>query len=166
MKTCILISLLLMIFFFSGCLETVNSNIYFSEHLTESYLRSRWLPPIETDRITREQVVEKLGQPSSIFENGRIYIYRLIINEWKEGLSDSMYSGYNNAYNLQSSILEIVAARRLEQIEKDGVLLVLTDENMEKHEKEIISSMGEFHLVLVFNTDGVLTRDSLIRIRP
>ena len=166
MKICTLILLPLMTFFLSGCLETVNSHIYFSERLTESYMRSRWLPPLETGIDTRDQIVKKLGQPSGTFENGRIYSYRLIINEWKEGLSDNMYSGYANAYHLQSEILEVVAARRLEQIEKDGFLLVVTDENMEKHEKEVILSMGEFHLVLVFNIDGVLTRDSLIRIRP
>jgi hypothetical protein len=155
-----------MTFFLSGCLETVNSHVYFSERLTESYMRSRWLPPLEVGSTTREQVVEKLGQPSGTFENGRIFTYRLIINEWKEGLSDNMYSGYANAYHLQSEILEIVAARRLEQIEKEGSLLVVAEENMEKHEKEIISSIGEFHLILVFDADGILNRDSLIRVRP
>jgi hypothetical protein len=155
-----------MTFFLSGCLETVNSHVYFSERLTESYMRSRWLPPLEVGSTTREQVVEKLGQPSGTFENGRIFTYRLIINEWKEGLSDNMYSGYYNAYSLQSGILEIVAARRFEQIEKDGSLLVVAEENMEKYEKEIISSLGEFHLILVFTYDGILNKESLIRIRP
>ena len=166
MKIRTLILLPLMTFFLSGCLGTVNSHIYFAERLTESYMRSRWLPPLETGSTTREQVVEKLGQPSGTFENGRIFTYRLIINEWKEGLSDNMYSGYYNAYNPQSEILETVAARRFEQIESEGFLLVVSEENMEKYEKEIISSIGEFHLILVFNVDGILNRDALIRIRP
>jgi hypothetical protein len=156
-----------MIFCFPGCYKTVNSNIYFSERITESYMRSRWLPSFENGRTSREQILVNLGQPSGTFENGRIYTYRLIINQWKEALSDSLFLKYYNASNFAGhEILESAAASRFEQIEKDGALLIVTDENMEKYEKEIISSICEFHLVLVFTADGILNRDYLIRIRP
>jgi len=159
MKKYSLTLFLLIIFFFYGC---VNRNIYLSERLTESYMRSRWLPPLDASRTTREQVVEKLGNPSGTFENGRIYTYRLIINEWKEGMSDSEYLDYCCTAYYNEKTLD----KRFEQIDGDGALLVVTEENMEKYEKEIISSMVEFHLILAFTADGILNRYSLIRVRP
>ena len=159
------ILMLFMIYYLSGCIETVDNHIYFSEHLTESYMSSRWLPSLEVGITTREQLVKKLGEPSGIFENGRIYTYRLIINEWKDGLSDKMF-GDLLQFNLQDDILKKLAIERFGKIDNDGFLLVVSDETEEKYEKEIISSLGEFHLVLIFTADGILNRYSLIRIRP
>jgi len=114
MKKYSLTLFLLIIFFFYGC---VNRNIYLSERLTESYMRSRWLPPLDASSCT----------------------------------------AYYNEKTLD---------KRFEQIDGDGALLVVTEENMEKYEKEIISSMVEFHLILTFTADGILNRYSLIRVRP
>jgi len=61
-----------MIFFLSGCVETVNNHIYFSERLTETYLYSRWLPSLEAGITTQKQLVGELGEPSGLFENGKI----------------------------------------------------------------------------------------------
>ena len=160
-----LIPVLFMIFYLSGCFETVDNHRYFSERLTESYMSSRWLPALEAGITTREQLVEKLGEPSGIFENGRIYTYRLIINEWKDGLSDKMFDNLQEFY-LQADILKKTAIERFEKVDSEGFLLVVSDENEEKYEKEIISSLGEFHLVIIFTADGILNRYSLIRIRP
>ena len=165
MKQSILESIILMIFLLSGCFETVNSHAFFSSRLTESYIRTRWLPFLEKGISTREKVEEMLGQPSSIFENGRIYIYRLIINEWEKGLSEDTYSGFN-LNRPSGEILESKAEEFFEKIDSDGVILVIRADNMEQYEKEIISSKGEFNLVLIFSMDGTLYRYSLIRIRP
>ena len=165
MKKIILASIILVTFFLSGCIETVNSQAYFLNRLTESYLRSRWLPFLEKGISTREKVEEMLGQPSSVFENGRIYTYRLIINEWENGLNEKAYK-FNNANRLDGDILKKIADLRFEYIDKEGTLLVIRADNVEQYEKEIISSIGEFNLVLVFSMEGTLSRDSLIRIRP
>jgi hypothetical protein len=165
MKKIIPVSVIIATFLFSGCFETVSRHAYFSSRLTESYLRSRCLPFLETGISTREKIEEKLGLPSSVFENGRIYVYRLIINEWEKGLSEDAYSRYN-LNRPPDEILESDAKKRFEKIDSDGALLVIRGDNIEQYEKEIISSIGEFHLVLVFSMEGTLSRDSLIRIRP
>ena len=165
MKKIILITIILTASIISGCFETVNSHSFFSSRLTASYVRSRWLPFPETGVLSREKVKEMLGQPSSSFENGRIYIYRLIINEWENGLSDDAYFRYN-LNRPPEEILESNAQERFEKINSDGTLLVVRKDNIEQYEKEIISSIGEFNLVLVFSAEGALSRDSLISIRP
>ena len=165
MKKIIPVSVIIATFLFSGCFETVSRHAYFSSRLTESYLRFRWLPFLKTGISTREKIEEKLGLPSSVFENGRIYIYRLIINEWEKGLNETDYTGLN-LNRPPEEIFESEAKKSFEKIDKDGVLLVIRDDNMEQYEKEIISSIGEFNLVLVFSMEGTLNRDSLIRIRP
>ena len=162
-----LISFLFLIIYLSGCSGTVNRHSYFSERLTESYFSSHWLPPLEIGTTTRQQLVEKLGEPSGIFENNRINTYRLTINEWKDGLDDKRYLKYlRNYYSPYPKISKKKAMEHFEHIDKEGFLLVVTDVNLEKYEKEIIASVGEFHLVLVFTIDGILNRYSLIRIRP
>lgn len=166
MKNIALTLIFLMMSLLSGCFETVAPYTYFSERLTESYLRSRWLPHFESGITTRKKVEENLGQPSSIFENGRIYIYRFVINEWGKGLDEADYRAYYNLYKNRSEILKSQADQRVEHLDKEGIRLVVYKENMERFEKEIIASMCEFHLVLVFTSDGILKNDSLIRIRP
>lgn len=155
-----------MMLFLPGCFNFERRHAYLSENLTESYVSSRFLPPLDIGVSTRKQVVEKIGEPSNIFENGRIYTYRLIINEWKDGLSDKKYLEYIGQYYPQISTFTNLSAKRFKHLDEVGTLLIVTDENVEQYEKEIISSVGEFHLVLIFTPDGILNRYSLIRIRP
>lgn len=169
MKPCTSLFLLLPALFLSGCQTApyeVTYNNFFAESFTDSYMYSRWLPLIEDNKTTRVQILERLGPPSRSFEGGRISIYRLMINEWNNGLSEKQFEEYCSSKYLNNKILKTIADIRFKNMDKNGSLLVVTEENKNKFEKEIIASIIEFHLILVFDNTNVLKKHALLRIQP
>ena len=147
--------------FLPGC-QTVTYGDYF----TESYMYSRWLPLIVDNKTTRSQIIETLGPPSRSFEHGRICTYRITINEWNNGLSDGQFEGDCSRKYYNQRVDKVIADRRFEDLNKDGSLLVVNTANWNKYEKEIIASIVEFHLILVFDDADVLNKHALLRIQP
>ncbi len=162
MKQYCLLILLVPVLFLSGC-QTVTYDNYFSE----SYMYSRWLPALEENKSTRYQIHEKVGLPSRSFEGGRIVTYRIMINEWKNGLSDTQFkASCLDKYQAYGRIEKLLADKRFERLDKEGALLVITEANKDKYEKEIIAGIVEYHLVLVFDAVDGLKKHSLVRIQP
>jgi len=170
-KLCRLLIVVIPALFLLNC---QTATVTYDEYFTESYDYSRWLPMIEDGESKRSQIQEKLGPPSRTFEEGRIVTYRIMINEWKNGLSESLFFDYcssnyppfYDSYYDCGRIPKNIADKRFESLNKDGVVLVLTEENKSKYEKEIIAGILEFDLILVFDCADILKRHALVRIQP
>lgn len=150
--------LVVMAVFLIGC-RTVSYKSYF----TDEYLYARWLPLLIDSKTSRGQIVEKLGEPSKIYENGRIAVYRAIVHEWKNGMSDKEYATWSAAKYSSAGMIE---KWRFEHLDAEGALLVVTPEHEVKYQKEIIASVLEFHLILVYGNEGVVLRHGLVRRQP
>ena len=61
---------------------------------TLAEVETKHLAFLELNRTTREEILVKLGTPSSVFENERILTYRLRLNP-EEGFVNSPYAFYH-----------------------------------------------------------------------
>ena len=57
---------------------------YPGQLLANENIQQKWLPFIENGKITKEEVLLKLGIPSAQFEGEKIFIYKMMLDE-KEG---------------------------------------------------------------------------------
>lgn len=146
----------------AGC-QTVFHDSYF----TDDHITSRWLPAIADNATSRGEIAQALGQPSRTFENGRIAVYRIVVHVWRNGISDRQYeNACASKYAAGSGVEKVLADRYFEQMNREGIRLVVTPDNEERYQKEIIASGLEFDLVLVYNEAGVVRNHGLIRKHP
>lgn len=158
--------------------------------VTESYVRQRWLPFIQNGKATRKEVITNLGEPTQSYENGRILAYRLLLVERdRKKIADY----YRSIYQVDVWQSEINERRKV--LSEKGNLLVfrenmkeerplenikfkgqfgwfyrdkgLFSENMkEERFLELVAREAEYSLVLVFDDNNILSKHSLLRVRP
>jgi len=135
--------------------------------ISEPYVRERWLPYLADGKTEKSEIIRRLGEPTSSFQNGMILGYRLILVEDGRDISEKEYrsilinrdSAYIGGYH------EWVNDRRKLLSEK-GVLLTLREENKDDKLLEILSREAEYSLVLVFDDQGTLARHNFRRVMP
>jgi hypothetical protein len=159
---CILLLSMLFASFF-GCAH-VNLDETF---ISEPYVRERWLPYIADGRTERKEIIQRLGEPTSSFQSGKILGYRLILVEEGRDLSEKEYG--NILINLDAAYIGgfygWVDYRRKSLSEK-GTLFTVREQNKEEKLLEILSREAEYSLVLVLDDHGTLAHHSLRRILP
>jgi hypothetical protein len=135
--------------------------------VSEPYVRTRWLPFIVDGKTERKEIIQRLGEPTSGFQSGKILGYRLILFEEGRDISEKEYRSI--LINLEAAYLSRyygwVDNRRKSLAEK-GILFTVREQNKEEKLLEILSREAEYSLVLVFDDQGTLARHSLRRIMP
>jgi hypothetical protein len=135
--------------------------------VSETFVRGKWLSYLEDGKTQREEIIQRLGEPTSTFQDNRILGYRLILVEEGRDLSEKEYRSI--LINLESAYLAgyygWVNDRRNLLSEK-GTLFTVHEQNKEDKILEILSREAEYSLVLVFDDQETLARNSLRRIMP
>jgi hypothetical protein len=142
--------------------ETLNESF-----VNEPFVRERWLYYLEDGKTKPEEIIRRLGEPTSSFQNGSILGYRLILVEDGRDISEKEYrkiivnrdSAYMGGYYAW-----VNNERRL--LSEKGILFTMRDGNKEDKLLDILSREAEYSLVLVFDDQGKLARHNLRRIMP
>jgi uncharacterized protein (UPF0305 family) len=135
--------------------------------VTEPYVRERWLSYLEDGRTKREEIIQRLGEPTSTFHNNTILGYRLILVEDGRVVSEKEYR--NILINVESAYLNRYYAwvnNRRKLLSEKGILFTVRDQNKEDKLLEILSREAEYSLVLLFDDQDILTTNSFRRIMP
>ena len=135
--------------------------------VSEPYVRERWLPSLADGKTDRNEIIQKLGEPTSGYQNGKILGYRLILVEEGRDISETDYR--NIIVNRDSAYLGGYYGwvnNRRKLLSEKGTFLVVWEKNKEDKLLEILSREAEFSLVLVFDDQGTLDRHDLRRIMP
>lgn len=133
----------------------------------EPYVREKWLPSLADGKTDRNEIIQKLGEPTSGYQNGKILGYRLILVEEGQDISETDYR--NIIVNRDSAYLGGYYAwvnYRRKLLSEKGTFLTVREENKDDKLLEILSREAEFSLVLVFDDQGTLDRHDLRRIMP
>jgi hypothetical protein len=135
--------------------------------VSEPYVHERWLSYLEDGKTKREEIIQKLGEPASSFQNNTILGYRLILVEEGQDLSEEEYR--NVLINVESAYLGRYYGwvnDRRKQLSEKGTLFTVREQNREDKLLEILSREAEYSLVLVFDNQGTLTAHTIRRIMP
>jgi hypothetical protein len=135
--------------------------------VSEPYVRERWLPFIVDGKTERKEIIQRLGEPSSGFQDNKILGYRLILIEGGQDLSEKEYRGI--LINLDAAYIGGYYGwvdNRRKVLSEKGTLFTVREQNREEKLLEILSREAEYSLVLVFDEQGTLARHSLRRIMP
>jgi hypothetical protein len=135
--------------------------------VSEPYVRERWLPFIADGRTDRNEISQRLGEPTSSFQNRTILGYRLILVEEGRDISEKEYR--NIILNRESGYLAgyfgwVNDRRKL--LSEKGTLFIVREQNKKEKLLDILSREAEYSLVLVFDDQGKLARHNLRRIMP
>lgn len=135
--------------------------------VSEPYVREKWLPSLVDGKTGRNEIIRRLGEPTSSFQSGTILGYRLILVEAGRDILETEYRNIivNRDYSYLSGYYGWVNHRRKLLSEK-GTLFIVREQNKEDKLLEILSRETEYSLVLVFDDQGTLARQSLRRIMP
>jgi len=131
------------------------------------YVRERWLPYLVDGKTERNEIIQRLGEPSSKFQSGTILGYRLILVEEGRDISEEEYRII--LVNLETAYLNRYFGwvdERRKLLSEKGTLLIVKEQNKEEKLLEILSREAEYSLVLVFDDQDILTTNSLRRIMP
>ena len=135
--------------------------------VSEPYVRDRWLTYLADGKTERNEIIQRLGEPTSSFQNGTILGYRLILVEEGRDISEKEYRGI--LINLDAAYLGGYYGwvdNRRKLLSEKGTLFTVREQNKEEKLLEILSREAEYSLVLVFDDQGTLARHSLRRIMP
>jgi hypothetical protein len=132
-------------------------------YVTESFVSRRWLSFVQDGVVSKDEVIRQLGQPTAIFEGGRILGYRLLLVE-KE-LPEKKHKGYMRPDPRYFRFVEVSNQRRKQLAELDQ-LLVMRPEYEPSLYWQIVGREAEYSLVLVFNENGILQSHRLQRVKP
>ena len=135
--------------------------------VSEPYVRERWLPYLADGKTERSEIIRRLGEPTSSFQNNTILGYRLILVEEGQDLSEKEYRDtiVNHDVAYVTPYYGWVNNKRKLLSEK-GTLLPLREENKEDRLLDILSREAEYSLVLVFDDQEILAQHNLRRIMP
>jgi hypothetical protein len=120
----------------------------------EAYVLKRWLPFV-SQGATEEVIIRRLGEPTEVFENGRIIVFDLVIS------NDMVYQG--ELYHYDASFHN---RRRRELSQRDDSLVVVRPGDEFKRPLLIKDREAEYSLVLVFDDFRKLRSFRLLRIKP
>jgi len=135
--------------------------------ISEPYVRQRWLSSLEDGKTKREEIIQRLGEPTSTFQNNTILGYRLILVEDGRVVSEKEYR--NILINVESAYLNRYYAwvnNRRKLLSEKGILFTVRLQNKEDKLLEILSREAEYSLVLLFDDQDILTTNSFRRIMP
>jgi len=132
-------------------------------YVTESFVSHRWLSFVQDGVVSKDEVIRQLGQPTAIFEGGRIFCYRLLLVE-KE-LPEKKHNGHMRPDPHYLRFVEVSNQRRKRLAELDQ-LLVMGPKYEPSFYWQIVGREAEYSLVLVFNKNGILERHRLQRVKP
>jgi len=135
--------------------------------ISEPYVRQRWLSSLEDGKTKREEIIQRLGEPTSTFQNNTILGYRLILVEDGRVVSEKEYRSI--LINVESAYLSRYYAwlnNRRKLLSEKGTLFTVRDQNKEDKLLEILSREAEYSLVLLFDDQDILTTNSFRRIMP
>jgi len=135
--------------------------------VSESYVRERWLPYLADGKTERSEIIRRLGEPTSSFQNGAILGYRLILVEEGLELPEEEY----RKIIIQHDVAYVTpyygwVNKRRNQLSEKGSLLTLREENKDDRLLDILTREAEYSLVLVFDDQGTLAVHNLRRIMP
>jgi len=135
--------------------------------VSESYVRERWLPYLADGKTERSEIMRRLGEPTSSFQNGAILGYRLILVEEGRELPEEEY----RKIIIQHDVAYVTpyygwVNKRRNQLSEKGSLLTLREENKDDRLLDILTREAEYSLVLVFDDQGTLAVHNLRRIMP
>lgn len=119
-------------------------------YLKESYVKESWLPFIQNNKTTKMEIIKLLGEPTEYFEKGRIFAYRLILENPEH----------------RATINDCNPKRSEELVPEKGDLLVIRENKKEDRYLDIVCRVAEYSLVIVFDENDVQLRHSLIRVSP
>jgi len=135
--------------------------------ISESYVRQRWLSSMEDGKTKRDEIIRRLGEPTSNFQNGTILGYRFLLVQEGREISETEYR--NNIVNRDSAYIGGYYAwvnNERKFLSEKGTLFTLREENKDDRILEILSREAEYSLVLVFDDQGTLEKHNLRRIMP
>ena len=160
---CCTLPLIIMSLLLTACAaETLNESL-----VSEPYVHERWLFYLEDGNTKREEIIQRLGEPTSTFQNNTILGYRLILVEDGRIVSEKEYRSI--LINVESAYLGRYYGwvnDRRKQLSEKGTLFTVREQNREDKLLEILSREAEYSLVLVFDDHDTLARHSLRRIMP
>jgi len=147
---------------FACATETLNETF-----VSETFVGGRWLSYLENGKTKREEIIQRLGEPTSSFQNNTILGYRLILVEEGRDISEKEYRNIivNHDVAYVTPYYGWVNNRRKLLSEK-GALLPLREQNKEDRILDILSREAEYSLVLVFDDQGTLAGHDLRRVMP
>ena len=135
--------------------------------VSEPYVRERWLSYLEDGKTKRDEIIRRLGEPTSSYQDNRILGYRLLLIEDGREITEKEYRTalihFESAY--RDRYFGWINNRRTLLSEK-GILFTVRDQNKEDKLLEILSREAEYRLVLVFDDHDTLAQHSLRRILP
>ena len=135
--------------------------------VSEPYVRGRWLSYLEDGKTKRQEVIRRLGEPTSSFQDNRILGYRLLLIEDGRDITEKEYRtaliNFESAY--RDRYFGWINNRR-KLLSENGTLFTVRDQNKEDKRLEILSREAEYSLVLVFDDHDTLAQHSLRRIMP
>jgi len=135
--------------------------------VSEPYVRERWLSYVEDGKTKKGDIIRRLGEPESTYEDDRILGYRLILVEDGRDLSEKEYRTV--LLNFQSAHRDRYYGwinNRRKVLSEKGALVTVRGQNKEDKLLEILSREAEYSLVLVFDDQNTLARHSIRRIMP
>ena len=135
--------------------------------VSEPYVRERWLSYLEDGKTKRDDIIRRLGEPTSSYKGNTILGYRLILVEDGRDISEKEYR--NALINFESAYRDgyygwINDRRKL--LSEKGTLFTVREQNKDDKLLEILSREAEYSLVLVFDDHGTLAKHNLRRIMP
>ena len=142
--------------------ETLNESL-----VSEPYVHERWLFYLEDGKTKREEIIQRLGELTSTFQNNTKLGYRLILVEDGRVVSEKEYRSI--LINVESAYLSRYYAwlnNRRKLLSEKGILFTVRDQNKEDKFLEILSREAEYSLVLLFDDQDILTTNSFRRIMP
>jgi len=135
--------------------------------VSEPYVRERWLSYLEDGKTKRDEIIRRLGEPTSSYQDNRILGYRLLLIEDGRDITEKEYRTaliiFESAY--RERYFGWINNRR-KQLSEKGTLFTVRDQNKEDKLLEILSREAEYSLVLVFDDHDTLAQHRLRRILP
>jgi hypothetical protein len=147
---------------FACATETLNETF-----VSEPYVRERWLPFLADGKTEKSGIIQRLGEPTSSFQNHAILGYRLILVEEGRELQEEEY----RKIIIQHDVAYVTpyygwVNNRRKQLSEQGSLLTLREENKDDRLLDILTREAEYSLILIFDDQGVLAKHDLRRVMP
>ncbi len=151
-----------------GCAPKLLDDTY----VKESFVLSNWLQFVQDGIVSKEEVIRSLGQPTDIFLDGRILIFRLILAE-EEFMAKQYkyYMGLDYPWASKNPVGAFYARisahnKRRQHLTLKDTLIVISRNYDENRFWQILGREAEYSLVLVFDDKGILETHRLLRVKP
>jgi len=150
-----------------GCTHTLED--LDETYVAESFVLDRWLRFLRDDCGSGDDVIQLLGPPTEVFEEGRIHVYRLILTG-EEINHKSPYlflwkSGYDAVVVFNDSIPVHNKIRKKLSSQEDALHVVGRIYDRKVY-LQVLGREAEYSLVLLFDEKGTLRSHRLLRVRP